>query len=43
MRYLAPVTIRPQPALRMASGTIVIENPVVICATCADRGVETIL
>lgn len=37
------VSIKPQRALRLSTGTIVIENPTVVCAICADRGVETIL
>ncbi len=37
------VTIRPVHALVTAAGTIIIENPVILCATCLNRGVETVL
>jgi len=37
------VTIRPQHALVLASGTVILENPTIVCATCAGRGVETVL
>jgi hypothetical protein len=36
-------TIRPQAAYRLPSGTIVIENAVVVCSHCRDRGLETLL
>lgn len=37
------VTIRPQTAIRLASGAIVIEAPDVICSSCLGRGLETVL
>jgi hypothetical protein len=37
------VTIRPQRAMRLPSGAILIENPTVLCAQCQARGIETVL
>lgn len=37
------VTIQPQHCFVLASGSVVIDNPVIVCAQCRDRGVETIL
>ena len=37
------VTIKPQVALVLGSGAVLIENPVIVCATCASRGEETVL
>lgn len=42
-RFRPLVTIKPAPALRLASGSIVIDDPTVICAICAERGIETVL
>ena len=37
------VQIKPSFPVVLASGAIIIENPVILCATCLTRGVETIL
>lgn len=37
------VTIKPQNGLRLPSGQIVLEDAVVVCAHCLQRGVDTVL
>lgn len=37
------VTIQPTHCLVLSSGSLVIDNPVIVCAQCRERGVETIL
>lgn len=37
------VSIQPTECFVLASGSVVIDNPVIVCAQCRERGVETIL